>query len=47
VINGLPITEEIEVAYQMYSTEQWFAFGNTVGQALAAATHVEEINYIM
>lgn len=48
VLNGLPITEDIEVAYQMYTTEQWFAFGNTVGQALAAATKAEApINYIM
>ena len=47
VLNGLPITEAIEVAYQDYTTEQWFAFGENIGQALAAATRAEAYNYIM
>ncbi len=47
VLNGLPITEAIEVAYQDYTTEQWFAFGQHMGQTLATASKADEYAYIM
>lgn len=47
VMNGIPITEAIDVAYNDYTTEQWFAFGENIGQALASATRAEAYNYIM
>merc|ERR1719163_1335689 len=36
VLNGMSITDSINAAHENYVSEEWFAFGENVGQALAA-----------